>query len=117
MDWTKAFLASLRKTGNVSQSARNAKIERRTVYKRREADPEFKAAWDEVIEEAMDALEEVALRRAKKGSDTLLIFLLKSRRPEIYKETIKQEHSGTVSITWADLVNQARNEDDGNSSD
>jgi hypothetical protein len=35
-----------------------------------------------------DALEDEALRRAKDKSDTLLIFLLKARRPEKYKDRV-----------------------------
>lgn len=31
-------------------------------------------------------------------SDTLMIFLLKGTRPEKYRETVKQEHTGAVAI-------------------
>jgi hypothetical protein len=49
-------------------------------------------------------LEDEALRRAKDKSDTLLIFLLKARRPEKYKDRISTEHSGTVKTfeQWLD---------------
>lgn len=106
MDWTHAFLASLRKSGNVSQAARSVGVGRRTVYDRRENDPDFKAAWDDVLAEAMDGLEAEALKRAKKGSDTLLIFLLKSNRPEKYKDQSKLEVSGKISLTWGKLLTE-----------
>lgn len=115
MDWTKAFLTTLRKSGNVSQSARSAKIARRTAYARREIDEEFKAAWDEAIEEATDDLEEEARKRAIKTSDTLLIFLLKANRPGKYRETIRQEHTGNVTLTWESIMVNTTNDDDSNS--
>ena len=36
-------------------------------YKHRESDAEFKEAWDKAIDEAMDALEDAASRRAHDG--------------------------------------------------
>ena len=30
-------------------------------------------------------------------SDTLLIFLLKGKRPEVYRENVKVEHSGKIA--------------------
>ena len=38
--------------------------------------------------DALDILEAVAVQRAITISDTLLIFLLKSHRPEVYRETV-----------------------------
>ena len=47
------------------------------------------------------------MRRDK--SDTLLIFLLKARRPEKYKDRVSTEHSGTVQHKgfeqWLDELN------------
>ena len=74
------------------------------MYHYRQTDEEFGAAWDEALEEGTDRLEDEARRRAVEGceenvyyqgkiidtkrnySDTLLIFLLKGRRPEKYRE-------------------------------
>lgn len=49
------------------------------------------------IEAGTDRLEDIARERASRpldGSDTLLIFLLKSRRPGKYRETTRHEISG-----------------------
>lgn len=126
-DWHK-FLVTLASTGVVLTACRMTKIPRRTAYDRRDADPEFARLWNEAIELSTESLEEEALRRARDGtekpvyqqgvlvgkireySDTLLIFLLKARKPAVYKDAklvvagdpgnpVKHEHSGSVAIT------------------
>lgn len=82
------------------------------MYGWRQADAEFAAKWDEVVEAGTEELEEEARRRAFRGvdepvfyqgdecgsirkySDTLLIFLLKGRRPEKYRENVRTEITG-----------------------
>lgn len=91
------FLEELRKTCNVSHSARLAGVGRRTVYNWREADAQFAAAWDDAEEEAVDALELAARERAIDGSDRMMEILLKAHRPEKYVE--RREHGGNINIT------------------
>lgn len=79
---------------SVSAACRAEKIGRATYYEWRKDDPAFAAAADAAIEEGTDRLEDVARRRAEKESDTLLIFLLKARRPERYRETMRHEMTG-----------------------
>jgi hypothetical protein len=103
-DWTERFLAEYSKTGNLSHSARKARVTRAGVYERRDVDPAFAKALQTAREEANDALEAEAHRRAVTGtlepvfykgakiasirrfSDTLLIVLLKANLPDKYKE-------------------------------
>ena len=98
------FLTELRACGNVSDAARASGISRGFAYKVRGREADFAAAWDEAIDEACDALEAEARRRAvdgveeavyhggkevgrvRKYSDVLLIFLMKGARPEKYRE-------------------------------
>lgn len=101
------FLSSLIETGgNVSRACLVAGIARQRLYEWRTADPLFAAAWDEAVEAGTDELEEEARRRAFSGveepvfyqgdicgtvqkySDTLLIFLLKGRKPDKYRERV-----------------------------
>ena len=49
-------------------------------------------------DDACDVLEVIAWRRANASSDLLLIFLLKAHRPEKYRETIRQEHTGAAGV-------------------
>jgi len=61
-------------------------IGRSTYYEWREACPAFAERADSALDAGTDTLEEVARKRAVDGSDTLLIFLLKGRRPEKFRE-------------------------------
>ena len=84
-----------------------AKVGRSSHYRWLEKDPEYRAAFDLAKEDATDVLEAEAHRRAVEGveeqvgwyrgvaggtvrrySDVLLIFLLKSLRPERYRERL-----------------------------
>lgn len=116
--WQAAFIAHLAKTGNVSASANRAGIERSWAYQTRRKNERFRALWDDALEQAVDALEEEARRRAYQGveepvfwkgqqvsqvtkySDTLLIFLLKAHRPEKFRENHHIEASGTVEVVY-----------------
>jgi hypothetical protein len=97
-DWKSMFLASLSETGNVSASCRFAGISRQAAYEARKDDAVFAQGWGDAIEEGTDALEEIARKRAKTESDTLLIFLLKAHRPKIYRDNLKLEHDGGVDV-------------------
>lgn len=110
--WQGAFLAALGDSGNVRGACERAKVGRSTVYDRRKTDDDFRAAWDDALQNAADVLEAEAMRRAVFGvqepvfykgkvvghvqrySDVLLIFLLKGIRPEKYRDFYKVEHTG-----------------------
>lgn len=81
------FLTALRNAWSVRKASKRAGISRMTAYRWKGDDEEFSKAWDDAIEEGTDCLEEIAAARAMRGkSDTLLIFLLKGRRPEKYRD-------------------------------
>ena len=98
------FLKALAETCNVTAAARQIGMSRRSMYDKRDADAEFAEAWDNAVEQGIDTLEFEARRRAYEGvdepvfhrgeecghvrrySDTLLMFLLRSHRPEKYRE-------------------------------
>ena len=100
--WRALFFQMLCKTGNVSAAARHAGRARAQLYRLRKQDAAFAAMWDDALEEAADWLELEALRRAMDGteegryfrgemigtitrySDSLLMFLLKARRPAVF---------------------------------
>lgn len=104
--WMIPFLERLSQGSTVTDACKAAKISRATVYRYRDADPEFDAAWSEVHEASTEQMEAEAFRRAVRGvqkpvyhlgkrvgsirefSDTLLIFLLKARRPDTYRERV-----------------------------
>lgn len=96
--WQERFLALFGQNLNISSSAYGAGVDRRTVYRERDKNPEFAAALMEAKNEAIERLEAAAYDRASKMSDVLLIFLLKSHKPEIYRESFDQRHSGQVEV-------------------
>lgn len=105
-----AFLAAFEEMHVVSDAAKAADVGRSTVYEWAEKDAEFAKAWDELVDRSTDLLEREAYRRAavgveepvfyqgkkvgtvKRFSDNLLMFLLKGRKPDTYRDRV--EHTG-----------------------
>jgi len=93
------FLILLAVSGVVSYACSGIGIARQTAYDHKGKDEEFSDRWDAAVEDATNALEMEARRRAIDGigkgvyyqgirvdtekvySDNLLMFLLKGRRP------------------------------------
>jgi len=118
------FLMHLASSGNVSASARQAGVERSTVYGWREADRAFASAWEAALEDAVDLLEAEARRRAvdgydevvlsggrivcdpsgvpvtrRKYSDGLLSFLLRAHRPARFRNVDPADKGSMITIT------------------
>lgn len=102
-EWQERFLTLLESTFSVSAAASGAGIDRRTAYRHKENDPDFSAKWDEAISNAIDGLEEAAYKRAREMSDTLAIFLLKTRRPDLYRDR-QDVTTTTMAVNYADLT-------------
>ena len=95
--WRNVFLEAYRKTGIVTVSAKAAGVVPQAVSMAMKRNPEFKAEVDAAGEEAADYLEAAAVQRATREadpSDTLLIFLLKGRRPAKFRDNYRLEHTG-----------------------
>jgi hypothetical protein len=102
----RAFLDHYARRGNLTTAAEAAGVARSAVYTWQEHDPLFGAALREAALEATERLEAEAWRRAVDGvarpvyregavvgtvehySDGLLMFLLKARKPEAYRERV-----------------------------
>jgi len=113
-DWKPAFLQAFLETGLIVASCDRVGIGRTTAYEARQQDEEFALAWADIEERVTEQMEAELKRRAVDGvekpvfqggrhvgsvqeySDTLLIFALKARRPEKYRENVRVEHGGTV---------------------
>lgn len=116
----KAELTDLISRGHkMVHACRLLDISRTAVHEHKHADPEFAAKLEAAWEEGTQTLEEEARRRAHDGvvkekgvyhngemvgmqveteySDTLLMFLLKSRRPEVYRERSETKLTGDPS--------------------
>jgi hypothetical protein len=125
------FLKALAETGIVSAAVEIAGTSRTRVYELRKRDPSFAAGWVDAEERAADALEAEAWRRAVAGvqeplvsagkvvrddddqpiairrySDTLMLALLKARRPEKFKDRAVVEHD--IADGLSDRLEAAR---------
>ena len=125
--WKPAFLRAFADTGIVAHACEKAKVARSTVYEARILDPKFCQAWDAIEAATTDEMEAEARRRGMQGtekpvfqgkelvgyvreySDTLLIFMLKARKPETYRETTRHELTGKdgAPLDFASLFSTA----------
>lgn len=108
----RAFLSAYCTTGNISEAARLAGMNRLAHYHWLSTDERYAEVFEQAVEIAGDYLEAVARDRATKGwlepvyykgemvghirkySDTLLIFLLKGARPEKFRDNATIRHTG-----------------------
>ena len=82
------FFAEWERTSTIAGACAGVGIARSTAYRRRDRDPEFAERWAEVDEKTIEELERVAYERAVEGSDRLIEFLLKAKRPDVYRDRI-----------------------------
>jgi len=131
MNRASVFLQAYRNTGSVTMAAAAAQIHRSIHYRRLHEDPDYKAAFLACKEEAIEVLEDEAVRRAVHGvdkpvvfqgrislmkdsktgglvpvtvreySDSLLQFLLRGAKPSKYRERHQVDHSGAVGLKFA----------------
>ena len=82
------FLAGRQLGASVSEAARWAGVPRATLYRWRRNDPDFAQAWNgsQDHDKVAQALEFEAYKRAIRGNDRLLVFLLKSYIPYTFNE-------------------------------
>ena len=115
-----AFLQAFQTVCTVTKAAAKAGIGRRTHYDWLKADPSYAAQFEDLEQAVTETLEQEVIRRASKGtlkpvfyqgktcgqireySDTLLIFLLKARRPETYRDRsdVNSTIQGSLEVTW-----------------
>ena len=106
------FIAELAKGNTVAHSAEVVAGTRERFYQLKREDDGFAAAWAEAEAAGTEVLEQEAKRRAVEGweepvyqggvlvgfvrkhSDTLLIFLLKGRRPDTYRD------NQAITLRW-----------------
>lgn len=93
-----AFLRAYAKVGGKLAAAKSMGIGPRTVYEWEQEDEEFRQAVLAVEEADTQELEKIARKRAAKKSDLLMMFLLKGRKPLKYRDNVKVEHAGSVTV-------------------
>ena len=95
--WRTLFLRVLRNKGTVRAAAEQIGLTTRSVRKAIKDDPAFAELVQEAMEDNTELLEEVALRRALEGDNLMTIFMLKARKPKVYRDNYREDgQSGPV---------------------
>jgi hypothetical protein len=89
--WQRAFFHALRQTPNVQAACKSAGIARSRAYECRDADKRFAAAWQDALGASIDKLEHKAFQLAMAGDSTLITFMLRCHKPELYRDVQKHE--------------------------
>jgi hypothetical protein len=113
----RGFLDALGTGWSVSAAAERAGRHRNRFYDLRERDEAFALEWAQAVEQGTQVLEDEARRRevdgveepvyqggelvgaVRKYSDRLLEFLLRARRPAVYRDNARVEVGGGVAVT------------------
>jgi hypothetical protein len=86
-------------------AAKAAGITLQTVSYYKKRDMKFAERWQEAYDEFTTFLEATAESRAQdlgdRFSGTMLIFMLKARKPSVYRDNVAIMHSGNVEFSGA----------------
>ena len=93
---------------NISEACAAVGINRSTVFRWRRDDAEFAAQVKQAFVVRVDTLVKEAERRAMRGSDKLLMFMLCNYAPDRFAMTQKIEHSGAIDTAAAILAARRR---------
>lgn len=80
------FLQAYANTGTVYHACRMSGVSRCTMYYWRNNDKDFAYAMQVAIDCNTEQLEQACFQKAMKGDSLLMMFLLKARKPEVYRE-------------------------------
>lgn len=94
--WESRFIEALREWPNVTLAAAQIGVSRWEVYRTRRENALFASQFEEARKIGIEALEDVAIDQTR-VNPTLMIFMLKNLKPEIYSD----KH---IVETWQDRV-------------
>lgn len=118
----KRFLIAFSQTGVIQHAVRQVGISREVVTKWRKTDPKFAEDFQSAYEDSTERMEAEVVRRAVDGwqrpvyqkgflcgyvtefSDTLLMFKLRARKPQVYRDNATVEHAGKIGVTHGGQV-------------
>ena len=95
------MLGALREGMTWEEAADRVGVNERTLRRWCAADPELMAAAAKARESADDMVEAVTFGNCidpDPAHNTLRMFWLKSRRPEVYRDKAEQQHTGGLTI-------------------
>lgn len=80
------YLSFLRKGEPLYVACQRAGLSSTSMRRLYRDDPEWAKRVDDAIEDGTDSLESVGIKRARSKSDLLMMFFLKAKRPNTYRE-------------------------------
>ena len=93
--WQAQFLEGFAQQGTVKGACAHAGIHRATAYRERQRNEAFAVEWADLEDELTDTLEACAVELALSGEHPrTLEFLLKARKPNVYRERHQVEVAG-----------------------
>ncbi len=84
----KVFLEMLGAGLTIEKAAKAIGVTRETCYQWRRADASFREDWEAAIDISTDQVEAGLFQSARDGDVTAAIFLLRSRKPEVYNPNL-----------------------------
>lgn len=127
-DWAPKFIGALMEGATITDASKAAGVHITMPYKRRVEDIEFRKAWNDACEIGTELLEQEAIRRAYHGieksiyykgvevgttreySDPLMQFILKGRKPHVYREGIEEGSAARGLILNVQIVQHVEQE-------
>ena len=98
-EWKPIFLQILSETGIVKRACETAGINRRTAYMARDRSKEFFAQWQEALDIAADAVEDVVMTVALGGEDiNTSKWVLSRLKPERYGDKRQVDVTGATEF-------------------
>ena len=126
LQWVEPFLDRIAAGDSIIRAAAKAGINPGNACRRRRSDAAFRDAWNLAASIATRQMEQEAQRRAYHGtvrpvyykgvrcgsvreySDTLLMFLLKGRKPQVYREGVEDGARPNVQISVVNVAGPAQ---------
>ncbi len=106
------FLEVYAQGGSVKSAAEKVGITHVTVFNHVNKDPEFKKAYEAARELNLDSLEDRlymhATEKGVPGNISAIFGILNARRAAVFRQNMKVEHAGAVTMVTADLLADAR---------
>ncbi len=94
--WEDRFIDALRDWPNVTQAAKKIGVSRWEVYRTKDQNADFAMRFDEARRVGIEAVEDAGINLAL-TNPTMMIFMLKNLKPEVYSD----KH---IVETWQDRV-------------
>ena len=88
-------------TGTYAGAATKAGVHYKTIPLNMKKDKHFQEDMEAALEFNTEILEQVAAKRAMEKSDLLMMFLLKARKPNVYREIVDHKVDTTIKIITA----------------